>query len=455
MTLDRRQMMIGGLGVGTGLAAVAGPRVSPAQAAAAAGIAKSVIDHGVEPGVDRDQTATLQKTIDDAVKAGVVLHFPAGEYQVSALSLPSGTNLSGVPGRSILKITGPDAGLRAHSAENIRLSSLVLDGGGKKHGGAGNESGLFFCDAVKGLTVRDCKITGSGANGVSLTGCSGQITDNEIANARRIGLFCIDSAGLEISHNHVHDCGDNGIQVWRSSPSEDGTIIAHNRVEAIRAVSGGTGQNGNGINVFRAGSVQVTGNRITDCVFSAIRGNATSNFQVTGNSCARLGEVAIYAEFGFEGTIIANNLVDKAATGISITNFNEGGRMAVVQGNLVRNLFLRKGEDKRGVGIAVEADAMVSGNLVEGAPGGGIMVGWAKYLRDVNVTGNLVREARIGIGISALPDAGYAYVTNNMLSVTAEGGIRAMDHDKLLGPDLAKTSSEAYRNMAVFGNVSL
>ena len=40
--------------------------------------------------------------------------------------------------------------------------------------------------------------------------------------------------------------------------------------------------------------------------------------------------------------MIANNLVDKAATGVSVTNFNEGGRLAVVQGNLIRNLFLRK-----------------------------------------------------------------------------------------------------------------
>ena len=62
------------------------------------------------------------------------------------------------------------------------------------------------------------------------------------------------------------------------------------------------------------------------------------------NSCARLGEVALYAEFGFEGALIANNLVDTAATGISVTNFNDGGRLAVVQGNLVRNLFRREDE---------------------------------------------------------------------------------------------------------------
>jgi uncharacterized secreted repeat protein (TIGR03808 family) len=98
---------------------------------------------------------------------------------------------------------------------------------------------------------------------------------------------------------------------------------------------------------------------------------------------------------------------------------------------------------------------MVTGNLIEGAPGGGIMIGWGKHLRDVNVSGNLIREVRIGIGVSVASDAGYAYVTNNMIAKTVEGGIRAMDHDQPLGPDLAKTSSESYRNIAVFGNVSL
>ena len=64
--------------------------------------------------------------------------------------------------------------------------------------------------------------------------------------------------------------------------------------------------------------------------------------------------------------MIANNLVDKAAMGISVTNFKQGGRLAVVQGNLVRNLFIRKDVDSRGIGIAVEADSVVSGNVIEG-----------------------------------------------------------------------------------------
>ena len=446
MGFDRRQIMIGGFGVGAGLAAAAGPRIASARGAETRTGSHSVFDHGVRPGAKSSQTGKLQKAIDAAARAGAILHIPAGVYTTGKLILRTNSILAGIPGQSVLKFSGNEAMLSARSVRNIHLTGLVLDGGG-------SASTLLSADKVEGLTLSGCKITGSGKNGISLNQCFGAIRDNEITQAADTGLFCNDSNGLDISHNHVHDCGNNGIQIWRSTAGEDGSIVAHNRIQNIRATRGGSGQYGNGINVFRADSVQVTGNRITDCAFTAIRGNAASNIQILGNSCARLGEVAIYAEFGFQGAMIANNLIDKAASGISITNYNEGGRMAVAQGNLVRNLFLREGQ--RGFGIAVEADAVVTGNLIEGAPGGGILIGWGKYLRNVNVTGNLIRDARIGIGISISTGAGYAYVTNNMISQTTEGGIRAMDRDKLLGPDLAKTSSESYRNIAVFGNVSL
>ena len=453
MVLDRREMMIGSAGLGAGLATAAGPRAALAQSGHTNAGIRSVADFGVRPNAKNSQTKALQKAINAAAKSGAILHFPGGEYRTGKLILKSNTQLSGVPGSSVLKLAGGGAFLSAKSARNIHLSGLVLDGSGSAPGGNSNDSALLSADKIDGLSVTGCRITGSAANGIALNGCSGKIADNEITQAAITGLFCNDSRGLDVSHNHVHDCGNNGIQIWRSSPGEDGTIVAHNRIDTIRSEAGGSGQNGNGINVFRAHGVLITGNRITDCTFSAIRGNAASNFQVTGNSCTALGEVAIYAEFGFVGVVITNNLVDKAALGISITNFKQGGRMAVVQGNLVRNLFLRDGE--RGIGIAVEADAMVSGNVIEGAPAAGIQIGWGKHLRDVSATGNLIREARIGIGISAAPDAGYAFITNNMISKTKEGGIRAMDHNKPLGPDLAKSSSESYRNIAVFGNVSL
>src|ERR1043165_9771866 len=94
-----------------------------------------------------------------------------------------------------------------------------------------------------------------------------------------------------------------------------------------------------------------------------------------GTSCTRLGDVALFTELSFEGVVIANNVVDKAAVGISVTNFKESGKLAVVQGNLIHNIFFRKDTNSRGIGIAVHADSVVSGNVIEISPGYGIMVG--------------------------------------------------------------------------------
>jgi hypothetical protein len=82
---------------------------------------------------------------------------------------------------------------------------------------------------------------------------AGRISDCEIGDIAKGGLFSEDAAGLEITHNHVRDCGDNGILVWRSELGEDGTIVTGNRIERVATNSGGSGQNGNGVNVFRAG----------------------------------------------------------------------------------------------------------------------------------------------------------------------------------------------------------
>jgi len=448
MSVGRRQLLMGGLGLG--LAAAAGPRLAASREETDAPQAFST--YGIVPGGGEiDQTATLQLAADDAAETGMPLFLPAGIYSTSRLTLKSGTQITGVPGRSILHYRDGGAILSLENVENVRLAGLVLDGEGKP---LGERGALLAATETKHLDLSDCRFVGSAEDGVVLRKVSGWIKDCEIGDIRKAGLFSEDAGGLQIAHNHVRDCGDNGILVWRSEQGEDATIVAANRIERIAARSGGSGQNGNAINVFRAGSVLISGNRIADCAFSAIRSNSGSNCQMIGNSCARLGEVALYAEFSFEGAVIANNLVDRAAIGISVTNFNEGGRLAVVQGNLIRNLFLRKDVESRGIGIAVEADSVVTGNVIEGSPAYGILIGWGRYLRDVSVTDNLIRNAHIGIGVSTDPSAGTALITNNLITGAKDGAIRAMNGPTAIGPDLAQASAEAYRNLAVYANVA-
>src|SRR6185437_5260205 len=112
--------------------------------------------------------------------------------------------------------------------------------------------------------------------------------------------------------------------------------------------------------------------------------------------------------FGFEGAVIADNVVDGAEAGISVTNFNEGGRLATVRGNIVRNLGTRRPNrppDEAGVGIGVEADTVVAGNVIERAARAGISAGWGQYLRNVAITGNVVREAGFGVAVSVVAGA--------------------------------------------------
>ncbi len=451
--MDRRGILTSGIGLGAGLAASsAGPRKASAASHGSAPVINA-IEFGLQPSVQSDQTPKLQAAIDKASAVSIPLFIPAGQYNVNQIELRPHTHLIGVPRLSVLRYAGSKTFFMSKNTEGLRFEGLVFDGDNKPYAPTEKNAALLSLTNVKGLELTNCRLTNSSHHGVAAQGCSGRIIDSDISNIKQTGIFSLDAGGLEICHNYVHDCGNNGIQVWRNEVGEDGTVITMNRIEKIKAQGGGKGQNGNGINLFRADSVIVANNRITDCLFSAIRANASSNCQILGNSCQRLGEVALYAEFGFEAALIANNLVNQAATGISITNFNEGGRLAVAQGNLIRNLSLRNGE--RGVGISVEADTIVTGNLVENADFAGLLLGWGKYLRDVTANNNIIRNSRIGIGISADPQAGYAAVTGNMITGSKNGAIRAMDYAKALGPDLSRQSAESYRNLAVFGNVGL
>lgn len=410
---------------------------------------------GLQPDAEFDQSVQLQAAIDEATLAGQGLELPAGRFRVSGLKLHPGSMLRGASQRTVLTPSGPGPLLRADGAHGMRIERLAIDAVAAPAAGTPH-AGLVEIVGSRDIVLSDLRIRGGAANGIVLERCGGRVCDAVISGAAGAGVLSLDAQGLTIENSRISDCANNGILVWRTAIGDDGTRITGNRIERIAAADGGTGQNGNGVNVFRAGNVLVTNNRITDCAFSAIRGNAASNIQMVANACQRLGEVALYAEFGFEGALIASNVVDTAASGIAVTNFNEGGRLAVVQGNLVRNLRRREHEpvDKRGEGISVEADAAVTGNTVEAAETAGIVIGWGPYMRDVVATGNVIRQARVGIMISRHPSAGAALVAQNLISGARNGAIRLMDNGVVEGPDLV-TAQPLPGRLVVTANVAV
>jgi uncharacterized secreted repeat protein (TIGR03808 family) len=290
-----------------------------------------------------------------------------------------------------------------------------------------------------------------------LDGVAGEISATTISDAADVAILSFDAKGLTIARNVIRRAGNNGVQILRGERGEDGTMVIDNRVEDVNNRSGGSGQFGNGINAHRAASVIVRGNRIRGCAFSAVRGNAASNIQIIGNTCSDLGEVALYSEFGFEGAVIANNTVDGAEVGVSVCNFNEGGRLAIVQGNIFRNLAPRRRalthpEEAHGIGIIVEADTVVTGNVVENASFAGMELGWGPYLRDVTVTGNVVRSANIGIAVSVVPGAGSALIADNLITGARRGAIVGMDKKNPVSGDLSKDGAARYAQLAISGN---
>jgi uncharacterized secreted repeat protein (TIGR03808 family) len=407
---------------------------------------------GVVPGSPDDQSRILQRAINRAAQTRVPLMLAPGVYRAGNLKLPTGAWLSGVRGATRLLLSEGPSLIATDGANHVSLTGLVLDGGGQP---LPENRGLVHINATKALRIADCAIVRAGGIGIMLEASEGAVTQNTMTSAANIALFSNNSLGLTVSGNVIQGSGNGGIYVWQSVTRDDGSTIFDNTIEDTLARAGGSGQNGNAINVFRAANVIVRGNHIRNAAFSAVRGNSASNIQIIGNNCSALDEVAIYSEFGFEGAIIADNIVNGAGNGVSVTNFNDGGRLASVHGNILRNLAPRRpgaAPTEDGVGISVEADTAVTGNVIETATNAGIRAGWGKYLRNVAITGNVVRDAGYGVAVSISPGAGDAVIAANVISSAKRGAIVGMDFQTVIARDLVTTGAKRYPQLKIYGN---
>ncbi len=451
MGVDRRRILAALAGAGA-LGVIGGARAAPARETAP----RAELDAGalgLRPNAADDQSQIFQRAIEQAAAARAILRLPPGFYRAGALQLPSFSAISGVAGATRIVMAGGPSMMSATGSDHVSVTGLVLDGAGIP---LPERRGLLHVAQGHAIRIGNCEIVNSGRNGVSLEAVEGEITGNTVTGGDA-AIFSIDARGLKISDNIIRGPGNGGILVWRSASGDDGTLIADNRIEGVMNKAGGSGQWGNAVNVFRADNVTVHGNRIRNAAFTAVRGNAASNLQIVGNTCSGLGEVALYAEFGFEGAVIANNIVDGAALGVSVTNFDKGGRLAVVQGNLIRNLIARRPpgtdpNDGAGIGIGIEADTAVTGNVIENAPYAGIAAGWGAYLRDVAITSNVIRRAGFGIAVSVAPGAGAAVIADNMISEARSGAIVGMEWKKPVTGDLAKDGAARYAQLSIAGN---
>lgn len=395
-----------------------------------------------------DQTAAMQQAIDQASLQGKDLRLPAGQYHVRDLQFPGSLRIVGSSWAT--QLVGYEDGTiaRVGSGSGLLLEGVYFSGGN------GEEPALLL-DTCEDATIRNCSFEGGGV-GIGARSAGATI---EACRFERLGdaaIHSVNSRGLFIRGNRISECGNAGIRIWRDAAGHDGSIVTGNAIARINWTAGGNGQNGNGVNVYQADDVVVADNVISDCAFTAVRVNAGRNTQVRGNTCLASGEVAIFSEFGFSGSVIADNIIDGAATGIDITNLDSGGYLATCTGNIVRNITPASAvnPDTRPVGIYAEADTVVANNVVENVPGVGIAAGYGPFVRNVVVTDNVLAGCTMGIGVTVVddPQVGRVSVRGNMISGATGGGIVGMEWQQVVSDDLARDAA-SYAHLTVSDNV--
>ena len=392
-----------------------------------------------------DQTLELQAAIFEATKVGGVVQLGAGTYEVGVISLNANVTIQGIPGATKLHAPVDGKIFSILPAGQIIIQGIAFSAKGIK----GN---LITAEAVERLIIEDCDF-GGGEAALRIATCGGRIVGNRFRFHQQVACQSIGATGMEISGNTVTDIGNNGIQVWRDDKGDNPTIVTNNIISRIAAEDGKDGPNGNGIIIYASHGAIVSNNRISDCAFTGIRNNSSDDSIITGNNITRCNEVALYVEFEFSGAVVANNIIDTAAHGIAITNFNKGGRLAQCTGNVVRNIKgVNANGDTLGGGIAAEADTVIANNVIEAAENYGIGLGWGEFARNLSCTGNIVKDCANGIVFSAV-GPGPFIIANNIISGATTGAIFGKDHEKPITTDLGLPNSKAPEQANISGNM--
>lgn len=456
MTVSRRSLLRAAL-FGT-VASSAGPALAqgvqrPATPAPLGSLGLEAAQHGLRPGSSDDQSGLLQNALTEAAKRDAPLLVAPGRYRIGNVVLPENARLIGVPGATHFIAAQAGSLLVARRIKRVALSGVTLDGLDIR---LGQRSGLLTAEEVLDFAVADCEFANAGSVGLTLNRCGGRIERSRFRSMRDAALFSLDSRGLSIEANAIEDCGNNGIQIWRSQPGDEQSLIRGNRLNRIRSDAGGDGPNGNGISLYRAGGVVIEGNTLRDCALSFIRNNSGSGVQILGNQGRRCGEVGLYSEFAFEGAIIANNLVEDCAQGANITNLDHGGRLSVFANNIVRNAqkgYAPKGKELvGGIGVHVEAEAAVTGNVIENASEIGISLGWSWGMRNLAATGNMIRRTGIGVAVSLVPKERNALIANNVIAEAKFGAVVGTEYGKAVTGDLTKAQDARAAGVRVENN---
>jgi uncharacterized secreted repeat protein (TIGR03808 family) len=424
---------------------------------------------------------TLQGAINAAQTSRTPLNLLPGIYRPSRLLISAPLRLAGIGGVVIVEPSGPDGlnlditnGAIESAIEDVAVRDIQFRGNSETYAAfswPANQArpvehqfaafprfgALVSAYNARRLLIENCVISGSGGAGIAIWRSTAQIRDNEISGNAILGIYACDNKETLIEGNRILNSGNGGLLVTRSAQQPasgyDGTIIRGNHFENTKAAFhvsdprvSGDGYYGNAIWAVWANNLIIEGNSCHNQTFSGIRLFDCHNCAVVGNQVAHSGETAIYCEApglpqgsaipGYEGGAISNNVIRDAGMGISVANAANGGRRVVVSGNSIseikdiRVLSNIQPYDTSGYGVYAEGDVVVTGNIIEGCDGAGIILlpnrdnlNPAMKLTTM-ASNNTIKNAAVGIGFVNNP-AGYTFIQGNLLQGCATGAIMA------------------------------
>ncbi len=369
-----------------------------------------------------DSSAELQAAINRAAAAGRPLYIRAGRYEVSNIHLPDRARLVGVPGETRLVYSGGGRFLYSEDARTLSMEGVTLDGANRAL--SDSDDGLLSLAFVDDLDLSNLVVEGSAGHGVLLTRAAGRLRDCQITGASGTGILSIEGRALGITGNRVADCGGEGIHLRRWTAGDDGSTLRGNRVDRVH---------GAGIRLSAAGAVRVSENDLRE-----------------------IDGVGVLADTESLGASVSGNAVDGASLGIALLGAGDD-RLSLVESNRVRNIVATPqvaaaGGRAGGVGIHVETPGSVVGNVIEATPHLGLSIGWGDALGSVVASGNVVRQAGTGIGVSVLAPKQTTVITGNLLVALESGAVRGMRFGEFATGDLTRTGAISLPGLTVGEN---
>lgn len=410
---------------------------------------------------------SLQTVFDLARTQGLPVFLQPGVYTNGPLTvLPSNGSgkpltVEAVPGTATIYFSGGGTGMRVEDMSYVRFRGVRFDGANRPLPDyAFLRPAYIALKNTNDVTFEDCQIINSTGIGVYVTGGNARIVGSYVAT-HSVGVFSEDAL-VYVHRNNITMISNNAVVIWRNTITGDSSEIVGNTINGVETAAGGTGENGNGVVVFRAVGVTIRDNRIFSTKFSAIRCNGGGRHIIDANYIWNIREVAIYVEapgpgIDLTGVVISNNHLDTVGTGISVANqglYSDGiARSVVIDGNRISNARIQQITDPGyspqaagGNGITAETDCTISGNIVDGVDVGGIQIGVNNATRDIVVAGNLVRSCQRGIGVSINAiqgGAGEVVVSGNIVRAASNGAIVPIQFD---GTTMSRVGTADYGN---------